>query len=232
MSRKRLPIIFFLAAAKQRYGAPSTASSWRPTWLFAVTARRRFAPTSSCIALLYRPSAVYNHRAAIDRVASVNKTIAMIWRVCDAKRSHHTDPREHVLFLGPARAQVNYELFPGHGSKAGFPPIVNYHAWITGYRDNKFYNCTGSYDVITPRHRHLFASQVDQFNPPLLSGANVKTFRALGTCDANNDEARSGIFCQIGRVTGQTQFRMHGVPINCVAVQIPRARRQRVGPEA
>lgn len=124
-------------------------------------------------------------------------------------------------FSDPARAQVNYELFPGRGGKVGFPPIVNYHAWIIGYRDNKFYNCTASYDVTSPATPTLMCKLGGSFNPPLLRGDNVKTFQALGTTDANNEEAQSGFFWQIDQVTGQTQFCMHGVEINCVSIQIP-----------
>jgi hypothetical protein len=126
-----------------------------------------------------------------------------------------------LCFSGTARAQVNYELFPGHGGKVGYPPAVNYHAWVVSYRDSKFYSCVASYDFGTPTTPTLICELGGAFNPPLLSGANVKTFQALGTPNANNDEAQSGFFWQIDQVTGQTQFCMHGVKINCVAVQIP-----------
>jgi len=122
---------------------------------------------------------------------------------------------------GVARAQVNYDLFPGHGGKAGYPPVVNYHAWIISYRDSKFYSCVASYDVSAPATPVLICKLGGSFNPPLLSGANVKTFQALGASDANNDEAQSGFFWQIDQVTGQTRFCMHGVEINCVAFQLP-----------
>jgi hypothetical protein len=120
-----------------------------------------------------------------------------------------------------ARAQVNYDLFPGHGGKVGYPPTVNYHAWVISYRDNKFYSCVASYDLVTPATPTLICKLSDTFNPSLLRGANVKTFQALGTSNANNDEAQSGFFWQIDQATGQTQFCMHGVQINCVAFQIP-----------
>jgi hypothetical protein len=126
-----------------------------------------------------------------------------------------------LCFSAQASAQVNYDLFPGHGGKVGYPPVVNYHAWIISYRDSKFYHCVASYDVITPATPRLICSLSDSFNPPLLRGANVKTFQALGTPNANNDEAQSGFFWQIDQATGQGQFCMHGVKINCVAFQVP-----------
>jgi len=126
-----------------------------------------------------------------------------------------------LCFSGAARAQVNYELFPGHGGRVGYPPVVNFHAWIINYRENKYYSCIARYDVNTPTTPTLFCMLADSFNPPLLRGANVKTFQALGSPNANNDEAQSGFFWQIDQVTGQTQFCMHGVKINCVAYQIP-----------
>jgi len=126
-----------------------------------------------------------------------------------------------LCFSGAARAQVNYDLFPGHGGRVGYPPVVNYHAWVISYRDNKYYSCVASYDVNTPATPTLICNLGDSFNPHLLSGANVKTLQALGSPNANNDEAQSGFFWQIDRITGQTQFCMHGVKINCVAFQIP-----------
>ncbi len=126
-----------------------------------------------------------------------------------------------LCFSGAASAQVNYDLFPGHGGKVGYPPVVNYHAWVISYRDSKFYNCVATYDVITPSTPRLICKLGGSFDPPLLTGANVKTLQALGTTDANNDEAQSGFFWQIDQATGQTQFCMHGVKINCVTFQIP-----------
>jgi hypothetical protein len=126
-----------------------------------------------------------------------------------------------LCFSGVARAQVNYELFPGHGGKVGYPPVVNYHAWVISYRNSKFYACVASYDVSKPATPTLVCPLGGSFNPPLLSGANVKTFQAIGATSANNDEAQSGFFWQIDQATGQTQFCMHGVAVNCVAVQIP-----------
>jgi hypothetical protein len=126
-----------------------------------------------------------------------------------------------LCYSSAASAQVNYELFPGHGGKVGYPPTVNYHAWVISYRDSKFYDCVAGYDFLKPSTPTLDCKLSGSFNPPLLGGANVKTFQALGTSSANNDEVQSGFFWQIDQTTGQTQFCMHGVPINCVAVQLP-----------
>lgn len=126
-----------------------------------------------------------------------------------------------LCFSGAASAQVNYELFPGHGGKVGYPPTVNYHAWVISYRSNKYYSCVASYDFIKPATPTLICTPGASFDPPLLSGANVKTFQAIGTSDANNDEAQSGFFWQIDQAAGHIQFCMHGVKINCAAVQIP-----------
>ena len=98
---------------------------------------------------------------------------------------------------------------------------MNYHAWVISYKDNRFYNCVASYDVTSPSTPTLVCKLGGTFNPPLLSGPNVKTFQALGTTDANNDEPQSGFFWQIDQTTGQTQFCMHGVDVNCISAQMP-----------
>jgi hypothetical protein len=126
-----------------------------------------------------------------------------------------------LCFSGAARAQVNYDLFPGHGGKVGYPPIVNYHAWVLSYRDSKFYSCVASYEYNTPATPKLVCRPGGSFDPPLLSGANVKTVQALGSPNASDDEAQSSFYWQIDQATGQIQFCMPGPKINCVGFQIP-----------
>ena len=126
-----------------------------------------------------------------------------------------------LCFSGAARAQVNYDLFPGHGGKVGYPPIVNYHAWVLSYRDSKFYSCVASYEYNAPATPTLACRLGGSFNPPLMSGANVKTVQALGSPNASDDEAQSSFYWQIDQATGQTQFCMPGPKINCVAFKIP-----------
>src|SRR5579862_8150891 len=40
-----------------------------------------------------------------------------------------------LCFSDAVSAQVNYDLLPGYGTKRGYPPTVNYRAWVLSYRD-------------------------------------------------------------------------------------------------
>jgi len=123
---------------------------------------------------------------------------------------------------GAASAQVNYDLFPGYGEKQGYPPAVNYRAWVISYRDNKYYRCVGSYDANAPATPTLVCTLDGAFDPPLLSGANVKTLQALGspTGGAGSDEALSRFFWQIDKTTGEIRFCIPIPGKNCAAFQI------------
>jgi hypothetical protein len=126
-----------------------------------------------------------------------------------------------LCISGAASAEVNYELFPGHGGKKGYPPIVYFHAWVLSYKESKSYSCVASYVFGSPTTPTLKCNLTVSFHPSLLTGANVKTFQALGSPNANDDEAQSSFFWQIDQATGQIQFCMPGSNINCVTVQIP-----------
>lgn len=128
-----------------------------------------------------------------------------------------------LCFSGAASAQVNYDLFPGYGGKQGYPPIVNYRAWVLSYRDNKYYICVASYEVAAPATPKLMCTLGGSFDPPLLSGANVKTFQARGgpRGGSGNEEAQSGFFWQIDQVAGQIRFCIPVPKINCAAFQMP-----------
>jgi hypothetical protein len=124
------------------------------------------------------------------------------------------------LFSGAVRAQVNYELFPGYGDKRGYPPTVDYRAWVINYKDNKYYRCVASYTFGMPATPTLACTLIGSFNPPLMRGANVKTLQALGGPVDGTGEARAAFFWQIDQETGQIQFciPIHGT--NCAVFQI------------
>jgi hypothetical protein len=128
-----------------------------------------------------------------------------------------------ICISNAVSAQVNYDLFPGHGEIRGYPMKVNYRAWVISYRQNKYYNCFASYDFATPMTPTLTCSVGGSFNPPLLSGNNVKTVQALGSPRGGpeSDEAQSGFFWQIDQDAGRVQFCMPVLRVNCVAFQIP-----------
>lgn len=126
-----------------------------------------------------------------------------------------------LCLSGAASAQVNYDLFPGHGGKVGYPPKLTYHAWLLSYKDGKSYACVATYDFNAPTTPNLICNLEGKFDPPLLHGANVKTLQALGSPNANNDEPLSSVFWQLDQATGQIQFCMRGPKINCVAFQLP-----------
>jgi hypothetical protein len=125
-------------------------------------------------------------------------------------------------FTGAARAQVNYELFPGYGETANYPPIVNYRAWVISYRDNRYYSCIASYEYYSPATPKLTCDLRGTFNPPLLAGTNVKTLQTLGGPHggAGVEEPQSGFFWQIDQSSGQIQFCIPAVQVNCVRFQI------------
>jgi len=125
-------------------------------------------------------------------------------------------------FSGVANAQVNYDLFAGYGDKRGYPPIVVYRAWVLSYKDSKYYICGATYDFVAPKTPTLTCSFGGSFDPPLLSGAQVKTLQAPGSPSrgAASEESLSAFFWQIDQATGQIQFCMPVVKINCVAFQI------------
>jgi hypothetical protein len=128
-----------------------------------------------------------------------------------------------LCFSGAVRAQVNYDLLPGYGDKHGYPPKVTYRAWVVSYRDNKFYSCFATYDFVTPATPTLICSQKGSFEPPLLSGAHVKTLQAPGgpPGGVGSEEGLSVFFWQINQATRKIQFCMPVANINCVAFQIP-----------
>jgi hypothetical protein len=122
-----------------------------------------------------------------------------------------------------AKSQVNYDLFPGYGEKQGYPPAVHYRAWVINYRDNEYYRCVASYETNAPTTPSLTCTLDGAFEPPLLSGANVKTLQALGgpSGGAGSDEALSRFFWQIDQATGQIQFCIPISGRNCVSFKIP-----------
>ena len=128
-----------------------------------------------------------------------------------------------LLFSRAAVAEVNYDLFPGFGEKHGYPPTVTYRAWIVSYKDNKYYVCVARYDLATPKTPALQCALGGSFDPPLLSGANVKTLQALGGPRGapGTEEAKSDFFWQIDQATGQIQFCIPISGTNCVAYKIP-----------
>jgi hypothetical protein len=123
-------------------------------------------------------------------------------------------------------AQVNYDLFPGFGEVRNYPPIVKYRAWVLSYRDSKYYNCLATYDFVRPATPALSCSLGGTFNPPLMSGANVRTLQALGSpfAGTNTEEPLSSFFWQIDQATGQLQFCMPVGGVNCVGFRIPDAK--------
>jgi hypothetical protein len=131
-----------------------------------------------------------------------------------------------ALAICPAAATAQapqYELFPGYGGERGYPPTVNYYAWVLSYKDSKHYTCVASYEVAAPATPKLNCTFGGSFEPPLLSGPNVKTMQALGGPRAGpgTDEARSSFFWQIDQATGKVQFCMPVAGTNCAAFQIP-----------
>ena len=128
-----------------------------------------------------------------------------------------------ALFSGAVSAQVNYDLLPGYGTKHGYPPTVTYRAWVLSFRDNKFYGCLATYDFVTPATPTLTCRPAGSFEPPLMSGAHVKTLQAPGGPPGGigSEEILSVFFWQIDQATGQIQFCIPVENINCVAFQIP-----------
>jgi hypothetical protein len=128
-----------------------------------------------------------------------------------------------LCFPCPVRAQVNYDLLPGYGTKYGYPPTVTYRAWVLSFRDSKYYNCSAMYDFVTPTTPALSCRPMGSFDPPLLSGDHVKTLQAPGgpPGGVGSEETLSVFFWQIDQVTGQVQFCIPAANINCVAFQIP-----------
>jgi hypothetical protein len=126
-------------------------------------------------------------------------------------------------FSGAVSAQVNYDLLPGYGTKHGYPPTVSYRAWVLSYRDSKFYSCIAAYEFDSPKTPTLICRPMGSFEPPLLSGPNVKTLQAPGGPPSGfgSEEILSVFFWQIDQATGQIQFCMPVASINCVAIQIP-----------
>jgi hypothetical protein len=120
-------------------------------------------------------------------------------------------------------AQVNYDLLPGYGDKHGYPPKVTYRAWVLSYRDSKYYSCSATYDFVAPATPTLVCGLKGSFEPPLLSGAHVKTLQAPGgpPGGVGSEESLSIFFWQIDQATGQIQFCLPVANINCVAFQIP-----------
>jgi hypothetical protein len=125
-----------------------------------------------------------------------------------------------------ASAQVNYELFPGFGEVRNYPPIVKYRAWVLSYRDSKYYNCLATYDFVRPATPALSCTLGGTFDPPLMSGANVRTLQALGSpfAGASTEEPLSSFFWQIDQATGQVQFCMPVAGVNCVGLRISEAK--------
>jgi hypothetical protein len=126
-------------------------------------------------------------------------------------------------FSGAVSAQVNYDLLPGYGTKHGYPPTVSYRAWVLSYRDSQFYSCLAAYEFDSPKTPTLICRPIGSFQPPLLSGPNVKTLQAPGGPPSGfgSEEILSVFFWQIDQATGQIQFCMPVANINCVAFQIP-----------
>lgn len=128
-----------------------------------------------------------------------------------------------LCFSDAVSAQVNYDLLPGYGTKHGYPPTVNYRAWVLSYRDSKYYSCLATYDFVTPTTPTLICRPMGSFEPPLLSGNHVKTLQAPGGPPSGfgNEEILSVFFWQIDQSTGKVQFCIPVANINCVAFQIP-----------
>ena len=128
-----------------------------------------------------------------------------------------------LSFWDAASAQVNYELLPGYGIKHGYPPTVNYRAWVLSYRDSKYYGCLATYEFVTPTTPTLICRPIGTFDPPLLSGDHVKTLQAPGgpLGGFGSEEILSIFFWQIDQSTGKVQFCIPVDNINCVAFQIP-----------
>ena len=128
-----------------------------------------------------------------------------------------------LCFAGAVSAQVNYDLLPGYGDKHGYPPKVTYRAWVLSYRDSKFYSCFATYDFVAPATPTLVCGLKGSFEPPLLSGPNVKTLQAPGgpPGGVGSEESLSIFFWQIDQATGKIQFCLPVANINCVAFQIP-----------
>jgi hypothetical protein len=120
-------------------------------------------------------------------------------------------------------SQINYDLFPGYGGKQGYPPHVDYRAYVVSYRDNKYYVCVASYDLVRPASPTLTCTLGGSFDPPLLNGADVKTVQALGGPRAgpSTEEALASFFWQIDQTNGKVQFCMPIQQMNCAAFQIP-----------
>ncbi len=119
-------------------------------------------------------------------------------------------------------AQVNYGLFAGYGIKRGYPPIVNYRAWVISYKGNKYYDCIARYDATVPATPSLDCELGGSFDPPLLTGSDVKTVQALGSPRAGRgtDEAQAGFFWQIDQASGKIQFCIPIQKLNCATFQI------------
>jgi hypothetical protein len=129
-----------------------------------------------------------------------------------------------VFFIsGAVSAQVNYDLLPGYGIKHGYPPTVNYRAWVLSFRDSKYYSCLATYDFVTPTTPTLICNLIGSFEPRLLSGDHVKTLQAPGGPPGGfgGEEVLSVFFWQIDQSTGKIQFCIPVANINCVAFQIP-----------
>jgi hypothetical protein len=125
-----------------------------------------------------------------------------------------------------ASAELNYELFPGFGEVRNYPPIVKYRAWVLSYRDSKYYNCLATYEFVRPATPTLSCGLGGTFNPPLMSGANVRTLQAPGSpfAGTNTEEPLSSFFWQIDQATGQLQFCMPVTGVNCVGFRITDAK--------
>ncbi len=130
----------------------------------------------------------------------------------------------NLLFCITANgAQLNYELFPGYGSKLGYPVVVSYRAWVISYKANKYYACVASYEAATPKTPKLNCTLGGSFEPPLLSGPDVKTVQALGGPRSGREtaEALSSFLWQIDQNNGKVQFCMPLEKANCATFQIP-----------
>jgi hypothetical protein len=123
-------------------------------------------------------------------------------------------------------AQFNYDLFSGYGEVRNYPPIVKYRAWVLSYKDSKYYSCVASYEFVRPATPALSCNLGGTFNPPLMSGATVKTIQAPGGpfAGAGTEEPQSDFFWQIDRATGQLQFCMPVPGVNCVGFLITDAK--------
>lgn len=120
-------------------------------------------------------------------------------------------------------AQINYDLLPGYGSKHSYPVVVSYRAWVISFRDNKYYACVASYDPAAPATPILNCTLGGSFEPPLLTGANIKTVHTLGgpRSGRGTEEALSAFFWQIDQMSGRVQFCVPIDKLNCATFQIP-----------